>query len=182
MSRAFLSELDENQEDDIPKIKNPLPAGVKNYMTPKGAERIRNELNNLIKIERPKLVSNISNDVISSDTDHKEEVSNQRRKLREIDRRIEYLTEMTEIIEVVEPKKQDPERVSFGTTVSVLVNDKNKHIYKIVGVDESDPSKGLISWISPLAKAMLSKSIGEILKVNLPKGESKMKILRIECI
>ena len=89
---------------------------------------------------------------------------------------------MTENIEVVELKKQNPDRVSFGTTVTVLGDDKNKHIYKVVGVDESDPAKGLISWISPLAKAMLSKSIGEVLKVNLPKGESKMKILNIEYI
>jgi transcription elongation factor GreB len=181
MSRAFLSESDENlQEDDVPKIKNPLPAGVKNYMTPQGAERIRKELYDLVHKERPRYVSNISNEVMTSDKNVGEEVSRQRRKLREIDRRIEYLTEMTENIEIVETNNQAPDRVSFGTTVTVLVNGRDKQVYKIVGVDESDPAKGLISWISPLAKAMLSKSIGEIIKLKLPKGESKMKILNIE--
>ena len=102
-----------------------------------------------------------------------------RRRLREIDRRIEYLTEMADIIEVVDPSKQDPQRVLFGAAVTVEDEKGLERIFRIVGVDESDPSEEKISWLSPVAKAMFGAREGEVVGLKLPQSETKLKVLRI---
>ena len=107
-------------DDDVPETKDPLPPGVKNYMTPEGAGRLRKELAGLVNGER----------------------------------RIEYLERMLDRLEVVDPDAQDPSRALFGATVSVRDRDGGggKKAYRIVGIDESDPSRGRVSWISPVAR------------------------------
>ena len=180
MSRAFVSESDADfQEDDVPAIKIPLPPGAKNYMTPEGAERMRLELNKLVKDERPKLHARLSHKVTESESLDRETMLRDRRRLREIDRRIEYLTEMTDIIEVVDPAKQDPQRVLFGAAVTVEEEGGSKRVYRIVGVDESNPSEGKVSWMSPVAKAMFRARVGEEVSLKLPDSITKMKILKI---
>ena len=183
MSRAFVSESDADfQEDDVPAIKIPLPHGAKNYMTPEGAEELRSELNTLVKNERPKLSAKLSHTVTESERLDRETMLRDRRRLREIDRRIEYLTEMADIIEVVDPSKQDPGRVLFGASVKVKDEKGPERTYRIVGVDESDPSKGKISWLSPVAKAMFGAREGEVVGLKLPQNETKLKILKISYI
>jgi transcription elongation factor GreB len=179
MSRAFVSESDADfQEDDVPAIKIPLPQGAKNYMTPEGAEKMRSELNKLVNDERPKLHAKLSHKVTESESLDRETMLRDRRRLREIDRRIEYLTEMTDIIEVVDPSKQDRNQVLFGAAVTVEEKG-SKRVYRIVGVDESNPSKGKISWMSPVAKALFRAREGEEVSLKLPNGINKIKILKI---
>ena len=125
MSRAFVDEsASESRENDAPELKIPLPPGAKNYVTPDGGVRLRAELEQLLAIAPP--------------------------RLREVERRIEYLTRMRALMEVVSPPGRDPERVVFGTVVTVREPGGAERTYRLVGVDESDPSRGWVSWISPL--------------------------------
>jgi transcription elongation factor GreB len=180
MSRAFVSESDADfQEEDVPALKIPLPPGAKNYMTPEGADKMRSELNMLVKDERPKLRAKLSHRVTESESIDRETMLRDRRRLREIDRRIEYLTQMTDIIEVVDPSKQDPQQVLFGAKVTVEEENGSRRVYRIVGVDESSPSHGKISWMSPVAKAMFGSRVGEEVTLKLPDGVAKIKILKI---
>ena len=103
-----------------------------------------------------------------------------RKRLRGIERRIEYLTRMAVLTEVVDPTRQDPGRVAFGARVTVAEEGTGEHVYRIVGVDESDPGDGKISWISPMARALNLRSVGDIVTLRLPGGEKKMVILSIE--
>jgi transcription elongation factor GreB len=154
MSRAFVDEsASESRENDAPELKVPLPPGAKNYVTPEGGIRLRAELEHLLAISPP--------------------------RLREVDRRIEYLSRMRALMEVVSPPGSDPERVVFGTTVTVRESGGSERTYRIVGVDESDPSRGWVSWISPLARALVGKKRGEHVRVKLPAREETLAILSI---
>ena len=155
MSRAFVDEsASESRENDAPELKVPLPPGAKNYVTPEGGARLRTELEQLLAISPP--------------------------RLREVDRRIEYLSRMRALMEVVSPPGSDPQRVVFGTTVTIRESGGSERTYRIVGVDESDPSRGWVSWISPLARALVGKKPGEHVRVKLPAGEQTLAILSIK--
>ena len=154
MSRAFVDEsASESREEDAPALKIPLPRGAKNYVTPRGAERTRAELEGLLASPPP--------------------------RLREVERRIDYLSRMTAIMEVVIPAAQPPERVVFGATVTVREKERGERTYRIVGVDESDPSRGWVSWVSPLARALIGRKAGDSVKVILPAGEEHLSIVSI---
>jgi transcription elongation factor GreB len=181
MSRAFVSESDAQfQEQDIPPIKVPLSSGVKNYMTPEGAERLREKLAALAGVERPQVAGAITRLTAPAAGLDREELSEQRRRLREIDRRIEYLKTMIARIEVIDPRQQHADRVLFGAKVTVEEPGLQSGSYRIVGIDESDPSAGRISWISPLAKALLGRREGEAVTLKLPDGEKRLRILKVE--
>jgi transcription elongation factor GreB len=183
VSRAFLSESDEAfMDDDVPETKDPLPPGVKNYMTPEGAGRLRKELAGLVNGERPGLLAKLSMTVTEGGAPEKEGMLRDRRRLREIERRIEYLERMIDRLEVVSPDAQDPSRALFGATVTVRDRDGGggEKTYRIVGIDESDPSRGRVSWISPVAKALIGKRVGDAASVKLPKGDVKLKVMKIE--
>jgi len=180
MSRAFISESDTQfQEEDVPDLKIPLAAGQNNYATPQGAERLRGELAALAGSDRPKVAAAMNRLLGSGSGPDRDELSVLRGRLREMDRRIAYLREMLARIEVVEPGEQASERVLFGATVTVREDGGGQRTYRIVGIDEADPAAGLVSWISPLAKALLSKRAGETVTVRLPAGESTLTILEI---
>jgi len=154
MSRAFVDEsASESRENDAPELKIPLPAGAKNYVTPQGAERLRAEIEDLLALEQP--------------------------RLGEVDRRIEYLSRMRAIMEVVPPPAREPDRVVFGTTVTVREAGGTEKKYRIVGIDESDPTRGWVSWISPLARALVGKRQGELARVKLPAGEELRTVVAI---
>ena len=179
MSRAFVDETDGNlSEDDIPKLVIPLPEGVKNYVTPEGAAMLQEEMETLQRTVRPGLTSAVSKDVRDGDAADSEAVLAARRKLRTVDRRIEYLREMIERMEIIDPAGQAPDRVRFGAAVTVTEKDRKKK-YRIVGVDESDPKKGDISWLSPMARALLSHAAGDRVKVSLPRGDAFFRIEKI---
>jgi transcription elongation factor GreB len=179
MSRAFVEENDDNVED-VPAIKDPLPPGVKNYMTPEGAGKLRSELQELQGNAYPRLQQKLSHAVKQGDDLKDEAQANMRRRLRELERRIEYLKTMMEKLEVVHPGMQDPQEVHFGARVCLLENGSRKIWYHIVGIDESDPAVGRISWISPLARSLLSKKPGDTVTLQLPAGEKSYSILDIE--
>jgi len=181
MSRAFVDESDSNiKEDDIPELVIPLPPGVKNYMTPKGAEIVKRELQELTGSVRPHLASQVSKNVTDGNSVNSDMVVSVRRKMRVIDRRIEYLTKMIERMEIIDPKTQGSDRVRFGATATVMENGTYKRVFRIVGVDESDPKRGCISWISPIAKPLISRAVGDTVKIRLPKGETSLKVVKIE--
>jgi transcription elongation factor GreB len=154
MSRAFVDEsASESREEDAPALKIPLPPGAKNYVTPAGAQRTRAELEELLATAQP--------------------------RLREVERRIEYLSRMAAIMEIVTPDAQPPERVVFGATVTVREAGHGERTYRIVGVDESDPSRGWVSWVSPLARALKGRKPEDTVKVTLPAGEMLLTIVSI---
>jgi transcription elongation factor GreB len=154
MSRAFVDEsASESSEGDAPELKIPLPPGAKNYVTPRGAEHARAELEQLLAVAQP--------------------------RLREVDRRIQYLSRMAAIMEIVTPGAKPPERVVFGTTVRVKESGHGERTYRIVGVDESDPARSWVSWISPVARALTGRKPGDIVKVALPSEEKLLTIVSI---
>jgi transcription elongation factor GreB len=172
MSRAFVDEsAQEPREEEVPELKILLPPGAKNYMTPKGAERLRVELAELQR-ERPRLIAAIGK-IEGSERDVRGE---QRRRMRETDRRIEYLQRMHSILEVIDPAQQSSDRVVFGATVTVRESGGREKTYQIVGVDEADPEKGRVSWISPIARALISKRVGDTAALKLPTGETRLTI------
>lgn len=181
MSRAFISESDSDfDEADVPQLKIPLPPGSKNYMTAEGAQKIDSELYRLLHEERPKLAAGLSRQVAGSDSTDRETQSRQRRRLREIDRRIEYLTAMMGRLEVVDSRGQDHERVAFGATVTVSEGRGRNKVYRIVGVDESDLESGRISWISPLSRSLIGARVGDVVTVQLPEDRLQLTVLKIE--
>ena len=180
MSRAFVSDSDgQFDDDDIPEFHNPLPPGAKNYMTPQGAERLKNELRELSEKTRPEVLSELSRVGGGSSNPERNAIFAHRRRLREIDLRITYLSELARNLEVVDPTRQDPSRVAFGATVTVEQEGEERS-YRIVGVEESDPASGAVSWISPIAKALITKHPGETVVLKLPNGDARIKILKVE--
>jgi transcription elongation factor GreB len=181
MSRAFVAESDSQfQDEEVPEIKIPLPAGVANYMTPAGAERLRAELSALSGEQRPRAAAAVTHLAASGAATDRDELAVQRRRLREIDRRIEYVSRMLARIEVIDPAAQEGERVLFGARVTVQAEDGEKRVYRIVGVDEADPARGEVSWIAPLAKALLGRKAGELAVLRLPDGERRLHVLSVE--
>jgi transcription elongation factor GreB len=178
MSRAFVSETDGDfRDDDAPVVKYPLPPGTKNYMTPEGEARMREELARLAE-ERSRVAGSLARDVAAKEGD-RERVIAVRKRLREIDRRRQYLSLMMENGEVVVPGSRGTDRVLFGARVTIR-EDGVEETYRIVGVDEADPQSGTISWRSPLARALLSKRAGERATLSLPGDVRTLEILRIE--
>ena len=174
MSRAFVDESTSSARvEDAPERKIPLPPGAKNYMTPEGAERLRRELSRLLSVERPRLIAEIA-------AAEKSVIASLQRHAAEVDRRIEYLRRMTAILEVIDSRGQAGDRVVFGATVTVLEGSAARRSYRIVGSDESDPAKGWVSWVSPVARALVGKRVGDRVPVKLPVGEKWLEILRIE--
>ncbi len=154
MSRAFVDEsASESREENAPELEIPLPPGAKNYVTPEGARQLRSELDSLLATPPP--------------------------RLRETERRIQYLSRMAAVMEVVEPGPGIPQRVAFGAQVAVVEDGNRESTYRIVGVDESAPEKGWVSWISPLARALTGRKAGETVTVRLPAGEKKLTIRSI---
>lgn len=165
MSKAFTKESDDGPGNDVPTdFKDPLPPGVKNYVTPEGAEALRKELARLESEPRPKSTSDRA----------------ARKRLEALDRRIQFFRDRVANMAVVDLGSQDKDSVHFGATVTVADEEGNEKSYRIVGVDESDPSKGKISWISPIAKALISARVGDVVTLELPDGNAELEILQIE--
>ncbi|PKL06465.1 MAG: transcription elongation factor GreB [Spirochaetae bacterium HGW-Spirochaetae-9] len=177
MSRAFVDEdAGSDETDGMHEIPLPLPPGAKNYMTPEGAMRMADELRSLVDSERPQAAGALAAAVQAAKSDYL-------RKVSEIDRRISYLSRMKSMLAVVDPPS-GTDRVVFGLVVRVREEGSTDGVpsdveYRIVGVDESDPEKGYVSWASPVAKALIGKKVGDTVSVRLPLGERMMKILGI---
>jgi transcription elongation factor GreB len=176
MNKAFTKESDESFDDAVPEPKDLLPPGVKNYVTPEGAELLRSELKYLVERERPRVAEDGPQEAGPGG-----DVSKAKRKrLQAIDRRIVFLHDRVASMEVVDPRKGGADQVRFGATVTVADEEDREKTYKIVGVDEADPTAGKVSWLSPIAKALMGAREGDIRSLQLPKGQVELVILEIE--
>ena len=180
MSKAFTKENDNAPEDDEDEVVAPLPAGSKNYMTPAGHIRMRVEFDDLWKIERPKLVETIHWAASNGDRSENGDYIYGKRRLREIDRRLRYLSKRLENAEVVDPAvREDTDQVFFGATVTVVDDQNEESTYSIVGIDEANLSKNHISWISPMARALMKARAGDTVMLMTPGGRREMQILEV---
>ncbi len=178
MNKAFTKESDDDEEvDNTPK----LPQGVKNYITPSGHQRLLDEFNQLWKLERPELVKTIAWAASNGDRSENGDYIYGKKRLREIDRRLRFLSKRLENAEVIDPAQRgdDCDQVFFGATVTVSNAVGDQHTYSIVGLDEADPGNGRISWVSPLAKALLKAREGDVVKLHTPVGIEELEVIEI---
>jgi transcription elongation factor GreB len=178
MSKAFTKETDEQEEPEKPE---PLSTTGKNYVTPKGFAALQAELKQLLREERPKLVEIVSWAAGNGDRSENGDYIYGKKRLREIDRRVRFLTKRIESAEVVDPERQkNLKRVYFGATVTYLQEDGTQKTVQLVGIDEADLSEGKISWISPVAKALLKAEVGDEVEVLTPQGKEILEIVSIK--
>lgn len=179
MSKAFINEDAQSElEDDRPEPA--LPAGQKNYMTPKGFARLQEELQDLLYKKRPELTAVISWAAGNGDRSENGDYIYGKKRLREMDKRIRFLTKRLESAEVIDPASVKSDQIFFGATVTVQDEEGEVKTYSIVGIDEAEPAKGKISWISPLSTALLKKKVGEVAAFRSPKGIREMEIVEIK--
>ena len=182
MSKAFVQENAQAPEDDADEehAAPQLPAGSKNYMTRTGFNCLKAELDELVKVVRPEIVQVVSWAASNGDRSENGDYIYGKRRLREIDRRLRYLIKRLESASVVDPSEQENlGQVFFGATVSVCDHEGLEACYQIVGVDEADASQGRISWISPLARALLNAKEGDCIRFASPAGMRELDILEI---
>ncbi len=179
MNKAFVRESDGDDEEDLsPSLK--LPPGSKNYITPAGHARLKDELEHLVKRERPHVVEIVAWAASNGDRSENGDYIYGKRRLREIDRRIRFLTKRLDIAEVVDPLRQgDNDQVFFGARVTIADADGQENTYTIVGVDEADVLRGRISWISPLARALIKNREGDSIRFQSPVGIREIDILEV---
>lgn len=152
----------------------------RHYMTPGGHARLRDELEYLVKTERPRIVEIVSWAASNGDRSENGDYLYGKKRLREIDRRIRFLMKRLEDAQVVDPAaQQHREQVFFGATVVVCDETGLEATYSIVGIDEADPGKGWISWVSPLARALIKLREGDIARFNSPQGERELEIIEV---
>lgn len=180
MSKALTKENDQD-DDDQDAGAPPVPTGLKNYITPAGFKRLKDEALHLLDKERPELVKVIHWAASNGDRSENADYIYGKRRLREIDRRIRFLTKRLDAAVVVDPTaREDTDQVFFGATVTLVPGDGEEKIYSIVGIDEADVSRGRISWISPLAKALIKAREGDTVTVRTPGGNESLEIVGIE--
>jgi transcription elongation factor GreB len=179
MNKAFVRESEGDDEDELsPSLK--LPPGTRNYITPVGHARLKDELEHLVKRERPHVVEVVAWAASNGDRSENGDYIYGKRRLREIDRRIRFLTKRIESAEVVDPLRQgNNDQIFFGARVTIADADGAENTYTIVGVDETDVSKGHISWISPLARALLKAREGDLIRFQSPVGVREVEIVEV---
>jgi transcription elongation factor GreB len=178
MSKASVRESDE--EEDRPEEPHVLPVGFKNYITPQGHRQLQEELRTLLRVERPKVVDVVSWAAGNGDRSENGDYIYGKRRLREIDRRIRFLSKRLEIAQVVDPTQQkNLDQVFFGATVTYAHERGTEITITIVGIDEADLDRGQVSWISPIARALMKAREGEILELRTPAGTQHIEVLDI---
>ncbi len=181
MSKAFTKESDAPEEDDLEQQPE-QPKGVKNYITLAGYARLKAELKQLLDVERPEVVSVVSWAASNGDRSENGDYIYGKKRLREIDRRIRFLIKRLEIAEVVETRKDEEEQVFFGATVTVADGAGRERSVSIVGMDEVDPARGRVSWISPIARALLKARVGDTVMLRTPSGTEELEIQDVRYI
>lgn len=178
MSKAFVKEDDsgDDEEFELPDI----PSGTRNYMTPAGHQRLKHELLQLIDVERPEVVRTVAWAASNGDRSENGDYIYGKKRLREIDRRIRFLTKRLDVAEVVDPATREPtDQVYFGATVRYADADGRENRITIVGIDEVDPARGRVSWISPIARALLKAREGDSVTVRTPAGSETVEVLEV---
>jgi transcription elongation factor GreB len=151
-----------------------------NYLTPDGAKKLSVELDQLMRIERPRVVREVAEAAAQGDRSENAEYIYGKRRLREIDRRVRFLTKRLESAVVVRPGSVGGDKVRFGARVTVQDEQGKKSRYHLVGPDESDPGQGRLSFQSPLGRALLNKCVGDVVTVQRPVGDIEVEILEID--
>ncbi len=178
MSKAFTKETDADDDDEI--ALPALPSGTRNYMTPAGYARLRAELFDLIDNERPKMVEVVHWAASNGDRSENGDYLYGKKRLREIDRRIRFLTKRLEIAEVTDPSlHHGNDQVFFGATVTYVEADGSKRTITIMGIDEADSLQGQVSWVSPIARTLLKSRVGDELKLVTPTGVLAIEVLDV---
>jgi len=178
MSKAFVKETDD--EADLPDERPAIPAGVKNYMTPEGHRLMQDELRQLLRVERPKVVETVAWAAGNGDRSENGDYIYGKRRLHEIDRRIRFLSRRLEVAEVVDPNQQKKrDQVFFGATVTYANGRGTEMTITIVGVDEADLDRGQVSWLSPVARALMKAYEGDIVELRAPAGVEQIEVLAI---
>ena len=181
MNKAFVKESDQDDDDDgVDGQAVALPAGTKNYITKYGYAALREELAHLVNTERPDVVQIVSWAAANGDRSENGDYLYGKKRLREIDRRIRFLTKRLEIAEVVDPSIQpNKDQVFLGATVVYIDKAGEVHTVTIVGVDEAEPLQGKISWISPVARALIKAREGDTGSLRTPAGMDELEILEV---
>ena len=180
MSKAFTKEPDGGEDEDQDDLPQGLPPGAKNYMRPQGYQALRDELNHLLRTERPKVVEVVSWAAGNGDRSENGDYLYGKKRLREIDRRIRFLNKRLDSSHVVDPAQQkNRDQVFFGATVTYANPRDEKVTITIVGIDEADLEQGLISWISPIARALLKAAEGDSVPVRTPAGTEMIEVIEI---
>jgi transcription elongation factor GreB len=178
MSKAFTKESDQDEDDDLPSPP-PVPGG-KNYITRAGYDRLRAELFTLIDDERPKIVEIVHWAASNGDRSENGDYLYGKKRLREIDRRIRFLTRRLEIAEVVDASlHHGGDQVFFGATLTYADDTGVETTVTILGVDEADSSQGEISWVSPVARALLKAKVGDVVRLVVPGGTQELEVLSV---
>jgi transcription elongation factor GreB len=178
MSKAFVKETDD--EPDLPDDAPQLPSGLKNYMTPDGHRHMQEELRRLLREDRPKTVEVVAWAADNGDRSENGDYLYGKKRLREIDRRIRFLSKRLETALVVDPAAQkNREQVFFGATVTYANDAGAEKTVTIVGIDEADLDQGRVSWISPVARALLKAQEGDLVELRTPSGIERIEVLEI---
>ena len=183
MSKAFTKESDADDsalDDALDDAQdNPIPGG-KNYVTPEGFKKLEQELGQLSRVERPKIVEIVSWAAGNGDRSENGDYIYGKKRLREIDRRIRYLIKRHESAEVVDPaRRTNHDQVFFGAKVTYTDKDGAEKTIRIVGIDEADLEAGLVSWVSPIARALLKAGVGDTVKLRTPHGDESIEVVEI---
>ncbi len=179
MSKAFTKEGD-GEDDDFDE-PDPLPGGVKNLMTPEGHAALAKEKDFLLRDERPRITEIVSWAAGNGDRSENGDYIYNKKRLREIDRRLRYLMKRLDDAEVVDPARQQGlDQVFFGATVTYAKEDNTEITVKLVGVDEADLDKGMINWLSPVAKALLKARVGDTVTVHTGEGREAIEVVSIK--
>lgn len=178
MSKAFTRETDRDEDEDMGLPA--LPQGARNYITPAGYARLRAELLDLIDKERPKVVEVVHWAASNGDRSENGDYLYGKKRLREIDRRIRFLTRRLEIAEVTDPSvHHGRDQVFFGATVTYAEQDGTERTVTILGIDEADSLQGQVSWVSPIARTLLKSHCGDVLRLVTPSGALEIEVLEV---
>ena len=179
MSKAFTKEPDGDDDDEVGGLR-PLPSGGKNYITPQGYQRIKDELLDLIDNERPKIVEIVHWAASNGDRSENGDYLYGKKRLREIDRRIRFLTKRLEIAEVVDPSVHaGSDQVFFGATVTYVDDEDVERTITIMGIDEAESAKNQVSWIAPVSRALLKARVGDEVALPTPAGVRMLEVLEV---
>ncbi len=186
MSKAFTKETEtEEPEPDAPDPPDPLPQGLKNYVTPNGLRLLRDEFDGLRRVERPKVVEVVAWAAGNGDRSENGDYIYGKKRLREIDRRLRFLLKRIESAEVVDPARQKTrDRVFFGATVTYVDadgdgDDAAESTLRIVGIDEASTARGEVSWVSPIARALMKAEEGDVVELMTPNGGRRIEVVKI---
>ncbi|MBJ7312372.1 transcription elongation factor GreB [Rugamonas sp. CCM 8940] len=180
MNKAFVKESDQDDDDEAAALALAIPPGSKNYITPAGYQRIKDELLELIDVARPEVVRIVHWAASNGDRSENGDYIYGKRRLREIDRRIRFLTKRMDLAAIVDPSvHHGGDQVFFGATVTYSNQDGETRTITIVGIDELDPLKGKISWVAPVARALTKAREGDLVSFQAPHGVEEMEILAV---